>query len=183
MLSKIGKTVLAITLAGGLIGCTQKAEKPVEQPKVEQKVEEKPKVDLVEVQKQRELNYLNAVSNSTTNSGKVAKEIGALFQKASLHPQLIAHPDWRADLENEYNKIQADYDSVKRYSDVPEKYNRSHSLMLQSYDVFMQSKVKIFEAMNEVNADKLQEGLDLVGKSTELMTQSTAELTRVSTQK
>lgn len=182
MLSKIGKTVLAITLAGGLIGCTQKAEKPVEQPKVEQK-EEKPKVDLVEVQKQRELNYLNAVSNSTTNSGKVAREIGALFQKASLHPQLIAHQDWKADLENEYNKIQADYDSVKRYSDVPEKYSHSHSLMLQSYDTFMQSKVKIFEAMNEVNADKLQEGLDLVGKSTELMNQSSAELSRVSTQK
>ena len=181
MLSKISKTVLAITLAGGLIGCTQKEAKPVEQPKVEQKVE--PKVDLAEVQKQRELNYLNAVSNSTTNSGKVAKEIGALFQKASLHPQLIAHPDWKSDLENEYNKIQADYDSVKRYSDVPEKYNRSHELMLQSYDTFMQSKVKIFEAMKEVNANKLQEGLDLVGKSTELMNQSSAELARVSTQK
>lgn len=175
MLSKISKTALAILLAGGIVGCSQKAE-PVEKPKTEPKVEQ---VDTQAVEKQRTINYLTAVSNSTTNSGKVAKEIGALFQKASMHPQLLMHEDWKSDVSREYDKIQADYDSVKGYRDVPQQYVNAHNTLLQGYDYFMQSKVKIMEAINEVNADKMQEGLDLIGKSTEYITKSTDELMSV----
>ncbi|QOV08377.1 signal peptide-containing lipoprotein [Bacillus phage Kirov] len=179
MLSKISKTLLALLLAGGIVGCSQKAE-PVEKPKAEPKVEQ---VDTKAVEKQRTINYLTAVSNSTTNSGKVAKEIGALFQKASMHPQLIMNPDWKSDVAKEYDKIQADYDSVKSYRDVPSQYANTHTTLLQGYDYFMQSKVKIMEAIDEVNANKLQEGLDLIGKSTEYITKSTDELMSVPVQK
>lgn len=179
MLSKISKTVLALLLAGGIVGCSQKAE-PVEKPKAEPKVEQ---VDMKAVEKQRTVNYLTAVSNSTTNSGKVAKEIGALFQKASMHPQLLMNPDWKADVTKEYEAIQTDYDNIKSYRDVPSQYANAHNTLLQGYDYFMQSRVKIMEAINEVNADKMQEGLDLIGKSTEYITKSTDELMSVPVQK
>jgi len=178
MLSKISKTALAILLAGGIVGCSQKAE-PVEKPKAEPKVEQVEKVDTKAVENQRTVNYLTAVSNSTTNSGKVAKEIGALFQKASMHPQLLKNEDWKSDLSKEYDRVQADYDTVKGYRDVPEQYANAHKTLLQGYDYFMQSRVKIMEAVNEINADKMQEGLDLIGKSTEYITKSTDELMSV----
>ncbi|AKQ08390.1 hypothetical protein PQE66_gp075 [Bacillus phage PBC2] len=100
-----------------------------------------------------------------------------------MHPQLLANPDWRADLATEYNKIEADYNSVKSYSDVPEQYQNTHNLLLQGYDYFMQSKVKIMEAINELNPDKMQEGLDLVGKSTEFIVKSNEELVKVPVEK
>lgn len=185
MLSKLSKTVLALTIAGGIVGCSSTAEKVQDKPKAEPKVEQKsePVVDMKAVNKQRVLNYLNAVSNATTNTGKTAPNIGKLFEKASMHPQLLANPDWRADLAREYDKIEADYNSVKSYSDVPEQYQNTHNLLLQGYDYFMQSKVKIMEAINELNADKMQEGLDLVGKSTEFIVKSNEELVKVPVEK
>ncbi|UUV46062.1 hypothetical protein [Bacillus phage vB_BanS-Thrax1] len=185
MLSKFGKTVLVLTIAGGIVGCSSTAEKVQDKPKAEPKVEQKsePVVDMQAVQKQRAVNYLNAVSNATTNSGKVTPNISALFQKASMHPQLLANPDWKSDLAKEYDKIEADYNTVKNYKDVPEQYQNTHNLLLQGYDYFMQSKVKIMEAIEEVNADKMQEGLDLIGKSTEFIVKSNEELVKVPVQK
>ncbi|AKQ08389.1 hypothetical protein PQE66_gp074 [Bacillus phage PBC2] len=68
MLSKLGKTVLVLTIAGGIVGCSSTTEKVQDKPKTEPKVEQKsePVVDMKAVHKQRAINYLNAISTQLT---------------------------------------------------------------------------------------------------------------------
>lgn len=168
----LASLVLGGSLLLGMVGCSETADKTTDKPKVvENKVDEKA------LAKKMESDYLQVVYEANSSSETASKDMQRLFEKASLHPELLLHEGWKYDLNKAYEQMQKNYDKVRNYPNVPDKYKEAHANLLQGYDYLMQSQPKIMEGVNNMDADKMSEGIELIQKSKEYVNKFTTGIT------
>lgn len=153
----VASLVLGATIILGLVGCSESAKPVQEVSKIE--IFKKSEAELRE-------DYLSLVKSENEKSAQAMRNVSKLFDKLTLHPELLQNARFQSDLEKEYKVVENTYFKLKMYKelDIPSDLLKGHRDLLTGYEYCYNGNNLTWDGVLESNPQKIRDGADLISQ-------------------
>lgn len=163
--------VLGGMLIFGMVGCSDSA-RPVQEVS-EMKVVKKSESELKE-------DYMKFITEQNSKAQTSMNNVARLFDKATMHPELLSNEGFQADLEKEYDEVGDVYFALKMYkeADVPQELLFDHQDLILGYEKCYNGNNLTFDGVKELNTKKMKDGARLIGEGASYVRNSGLDKTK-----
>ncbi|UGO50687.1 hypothetical protein PQE68_gp096 [Bacillus phage vB_BanS_Sophrita] len=121
-----------------------------------------------------EINYLQQVMFTNTDTTLVLEKMAVLFNEAEADPSIFTDRMWKYDLQSAFKELRENYEELKDIpkEEIPSKHRTSHNNMVLGYEIFLESESRIMEGVNTLNPDKLYEGIEFMTRGSGKVSQA-----------